>query len=296
MSERLREHIQLLGKRVIALVGSGVLLVIGVVDLVRAHHHGSAWFWLFWGCLILFLVEFSVVHKALGERDLAREQLARERTSPNHQSDLQARLVGFTQATTSGAEWGAGSDNQQTAFRAHFPDLMPTVEAWNSAVVRARAAPDALHAWIEAEYESLGLEEPTYVPITIKRLLFEVLIQNPAPGTHLQWGRTPEFGESADTTLRLYAGNVNNPLAFVDIEPRETLDERTARITAPVDDILARGQACDALQEVVASKEARDAMVQPAYTRFEPHFHATLYLASGCPFCDKQLAHRLRNA
>jgi hypothetical protein len=304
VNERLKEHLQLLGKRAIVLVGSGVLLVIGVVDLVRAHHRGhSAWFWLFWGCLILFVVEASVVNKALRERDTAREMLDRAPVPQDHQSELQGRLKQFTHATGTGAGFSAGSENQQAAFRAHFPGLMSTVDTWNTAVVRARDAPAAVYQWLEAECDVLGIEAPTYVRETVLKTLHDVLLTNP-PGNGnvladptarivLRWAVSPDFEENPDTLTRLYLGNeINDPLAFIPTEPRATQADRADIVKAPINDLLARAQTSAQIRELAASIQQKNALVQPAYAVFEPHFGATIYAVKGCPFCDAQHSHR----
>lgn len=107
MKEEMKEHVRLLGKEAIALLGaSGILGAIGLYQTVagEAKHHTSVWLWFFLAALVVLAAEGRAVQRSIrarnqvtGELKEAREERDEARHARNEaRSRALPRFVGAT--------------------------------------------------------------------------------------------------------------------------------------------------------------------------------------------------------
>jgi hypothetical protein len=169
---------------------------------------------------------------------------AREEVSAQHQGDMQQVLSSFQQALRQPGQLGLG-ENEDKAFAAHFPDLVPLRDEWNAAVMRAADAPSGVEHWLERECRALGEADDRCDSDAVLAALRGVVASTDygRKGYVLTYDGWMTFPQ--DDTIKLIqrdARSVQREVAVLPAEPADTARDRCNAVIESINDIFVRAQ------------------------------------------------------
>lgn len=211
---------------------------------------------------------------------------------------MQQVLSAFQQALRQPGQLGLG-ENEDKAFAAHFPDLVPLRDEWNAAVMRAADAPSGVEHWLERECRALGEADDRCDSDAVLAALRGVVASTDygRKGYVLTYDGWTTFPQ--DDTIKLIqrdARSVQREVAVLPAEPADTARDRCNAVIESINDIFVRAQQTSEWAEVGDALAARDGLVHSTNARVMLHLGAPLFVTEGCPFCDTQARHRRGNA
>jgi hypothetical protein len=251
------------------------------------------------GAIISVVVAF---HRTRLERDQARAGDIPD----DHLEELQRRL-NMLQGNVdqlSVCDYGDTPHGRRTlfdAFRAHYPTLTASCDAWDQAVGRVEAARQALLDDLSDELDQQDFDPPEYDVRAILELLHKAIVKRAEDGrlgepksVLTPWTTTPSLppppGDPQPATWVLSLGH--RAVAAVPALPVDgPLGSRNDRLEAAqqrIETIWKTAELWDSAAEIAASKEALTRLQQPLEDDLREWRRASrVRVSRKCPICRK---------
>lgn len=217
----------------------------------------------------------------------------RESVQGAHREDLEGvmDLLRVAIQLDSRCEYGdgpGGSQQNRSAFLAHFHDLRAPLAEWNARVEEVEAAPGALWGWLARATTERGIAEPPFsVGALIDRLA--ILTSERARQERLDVPHRLYFERFRDRSaegerVSVYVEGQN--AVWLASDPPETLEERIEGAESAIQALFDDAQRSEAAQEVVGARDALLDLKQPLLDRLaEQASHDVILIAADCPVC-----------
>jgi hypothetical protein len=204
---------------------------------------------------------------------------------PGHEQQLRGTLEHLQirlgqQETLDFGDPAGGIRLYQSAFAAHFPQLLDGVERWNNAVREVKTAQSHYARVLAAEADRLDIEPPTYERDAILRALSE----RTRPSLHLaleEWNPESVPVRGYDNGSVEFAGirtKVAAPVAPVHLE----------KLLAPLTELCARARQLPEVQAVATAQDALTSLIQPFQDELRVELFAeAIRVAPQCPVCQR---------
>lgn len=171
----------------------------------------------------------------------------------------------------------------ESAFAAHFPDLLARVQQWNDAVRAVKAAHGDYGAALAAAADALEIEPPTYDRDAILRALSE----RTRPSLHLA---LEELSTEAVPVRGYDDGRVEFAGVLTKV-PKPIAPVHLQKLVAPLVELCARARALPEVQTIAAAQDTITGLIQPFYDELRLElFVEVIRVAPACPVCQRNTA------
>lgn len=220
-------------------------------------------------------------------------QVAEAAVSSEHQEGLEMLLsavqlaVGLDNRCDYGDRPGGEARNRD-AFLAHFRDLEPSLNDWDAAVERVRAASDALWEWFAGAARDRGAREPPYaVGALIDRLATMTIERSRREELAMEHElRRQHFNDAFDGREHVSVYVEGQKVAEVPGEPWVDLAQRVEAVDGLIQALFDDAQRSEQAQEI---GDARDSLLDlklPLQDGLALHASDTqIAFSEDCPLC-----------
>jgi hypothetical protein len=212
-----------------------------------------------------------------------------------HEQHLQDWLAGIARSVsqdnaTGYAGFPGGTDQDNKAVAAHFPDLIPRLVEWDEAVARAEAAPIAareqveravLAADISADYNRRAIAAiiARFVTVASDYRIVLRAVRDDFREDGVYWSVFTMSGRNTETKVAQW-----------DDAPIESVLDRSAADEAALQRVVDDVRDSDLIPEISASRDALEALKQPLLNLLDlKRAVAPILFSADCSYCDAQL-------
>ncbi len=222
-------------------------------------------------------------------------QAARGEVGRIHEQQLHDWFAGIARSVsqdiaTGYAGFPEGADQDERAVAAHFPDLIPRLAVWDTAVARVEAAPAAAREQVERAVLAADISA-AYNRKAITEIIARFVVARPDYRIVLRAVRDDFREEGVYWSVFTASGrNTETKVAQWDDAPIESIVARSAVDEAALQRVVDGVRDSDLIPEISASRRALETLKRPLLDLLSlKQAVAPILFSTDCPYCDAQL-------